>query len=126
MKCQKCHSKKDLNKSSVTSSGNQQYICRKCNRERMRAYFATDKGKIKANTATRKAYINHKEKWIARAKARLAITKGIIKKPKRCEVCEEIKPLQAHHEDYSKPLEVIFLCYSCHADADKLLESNNK
>ncbi len=67
---------------------------------------------------------NCKEKWIARAKARYAITKGIIKKPKKCEVCEQVKPLQGHHEDYSKPLEVIFLCYTCHAEADRILESN--
>ena len=40
---------------------------------------------------------------------------------KKCEVCEKVKELQAHHEDYTKPLEVIFLCFSCHAEADKLL-----
>jgi hypothetical protein len=87
----------------------------------IKKYSTTEKGKKALNKSSHKMYIKHKEKWIARAKTRYAISKGIIKKPTKCEVCELVKPLQAHHEDYSKPLEVIFLCYSCHAEADKAL-----
>lgn len=99
--------------------------CKKCyiesRKEYLHGYHKSEGGKKAVNKASKKAYINHKEKWIARAKARYAIQKGIIKKPKKCEICEMVKPLQGHHEDYTKPLEVIFLCYSCHAEADKLL-----
>jgi len=31
-----------------------------------------------------------------------------------CAMCWEIKKLELHHEDYSKPLEVIAVCNSCH------------
>jgi len=65
----------------------------------------------------------HKEKWIARARARYAVKTGVLKKPNECEVCGLVKPLSGHHEDYSKPLAVIWLCFSCHADADKKRES---
>ena len=109
-RCKKCILADSSRKNSKTYTGK---------------YFKTKKGKNAVNEASKRAYQNHKEKWIARAKARYAITKGIIIKPKKCEVCELVKPLQGHHEDYSKPLEVIFLCYSCHAEADKLLESNS-
>jgi transposase-like protein len=53
-------------------------------------------------------------------------TKQIIK-PKNCQKCDKEKPLQAHHEDYNKPLNVIWLCSSCHHKTHKLkrIESNS-
>ncbi len=39
----------------------------------------------------------------------------IIIKPNSCTECNEPNEyLEAHHEDYSKPLEVKFLCTKCH------------
>lgn len=35
-------------------------------------------------------------------------------RPVFCENCNYWGKLNAHHEDYEKPLEVIWLCYSCH------------
>lgn len=32
-----------------------------------------------------------------------------------CEVCGVKEPVQAHHDDYSKPLDVRWLCVPCHA-----------
>jgi len=47
-----------------------------------------------------------------------AVRRGRIHKPDRCEACG-IKPgkmrLHAHHADYSKPLDVEWLCGFCHA-----------
>jgi len=40
--------------------------------------------------------------------------KGILTKPDSCEQCGQTKGLVAHHHDYSKPLDVIWLCHSCH------------
>jgi hypothetical protein len=31
-----------------------------------------------------------------------------------CEICSNIKEVSKHHGDYSKPLEVSFLCRVCH------------
>jgi len=34
--------------------------------------------------------------------------------PGKCEACNRGDFVQAHHEDYSKPIEVMWLCASCH------------
>lgn len=48
------------------------------------------------------------EKVKARELARYAIRIGLIKRD-RCEFCKNTK-VHAHHDDYSKPLEVRWLC----------------
>lgn len=39
-----------------------------------------------------------------------------IIKPIVCSRCGKIDRITAHHDDYSKPLEVIWLCYECHSN----------
>lgn len=55
-----------------------------------------------------------------------AIKKGIIIPSKVCEVCGAVKTfrdgrsgIQAHHDDYNKPLEVRWLCQKCHHEWHK-------
>lgn len=50
----------------------------------------------------------------AAAAVRGAVRSGKLVKPDACEKCGEISPLQGHHDDYSKPLEVEWLCAFCH------------
>ena len=47
-------------------------------------------------------------------KVKYALKIGKIKKPSICEECSREAKLNAHHEDYSKPLDVKWLCHSCH------------
>ena len=52
------------------------------------------------------------EKYEARGAAAAAINRGeIVKTP--CEICKS-HTVDAHHDDYSKPLQVRFLCRSHH------------
>ncbi len=49
-----------------------------------------------------------------------ALREGSIAKPSTCERCDrdlsdDLARLQGHHADYSKPLDVEWLCASCHA-----------
>uniref|UniRef100_A0A6M3LQA7 HNH endonuclease n=1 Tax=viral metagenome TaxID=1070528 RepID=A0A6M3LQA7_9ZZZZ len=37
--------------------------------------------------------------------------------PGKCEACNRGDYIQAHHEDYNKPTEVLWLCASCHKKA---------
>jgi hypothetical protein len=37
-----------------------------------------------------------------------------LKHPAECEKCEQIVKTHAHHWDYKRPLDVVFLCHTCH------------
>ena len=45
-----------------------------------------------------------------------AKSKGEITPPKFCEKCGNKLKLHAHHKDYSKPLDVTWLCRYCHRE----------
>ena len=120
-KCIYCH--EDKEKITKLRKIDDAVVCRDCNTKRKQKYRLSETGKRKVNEASKRARIKHREKFLARAKVRYAVKIGKIEKPKKCEVCEKVKSLQGHHEDYSKPLEVIWLCSGCHADADALLLS---
>jgi hypothetical protein len=44
----------------------------------------------------------------------LAVKKGSLVRPEKCEWCGAGGKIHAHHEDDKKPLEVIWLCQKCH------------
>jgi len=54
----------------------------------------------------------------ARTATRYAVKRGKIEK-KPCEVCGDVKS-EAHHTDYSKPLEVMWLCRKHHANQHRM------
>lgn len=55
----------------------------------------------------------HGERSRARKAVLTAIANGTLT-PKPCERCGFALGVQAHHEDYSKPLDVVWLCVKCH------------
>lgn len=56
------------------------------------------------------------EKRLAHSKVFIATRNGTLKKLP-CKFCGEIKS-EAHHENYSKPLDVVWLCRKHHMIAD--------
>lgn len=103
--------------------------CKVCEIARTQAYKARNLEKVQAydrekakrpyyrglsnkrKRASNKAY---PERVRARYLLREALRKGQVTRPATCAICDKPKRVVAHHEDYSKPLEVEWLCYSCH------------
>jgi hypothetical protein len=93
------------------------------NLEKIRAYDR-ERGKIperiKANTEVNRAWrAEDKRRAIAHGKVSSAIKSGVLVRSK-CERCGDEKSV-AHHEDYDKPLEVMWLCQPCHKQRHKEL-----
>lgn len=83
-------------------------------RERQKRYMQTEKGKLKHIEAQKIYEQENPEKIKARSKLQKAISSGKIIRKTNCEICFiDCKP-HGHHEDYSKPLEVIWMCSKCH------------
>jgi len=80
------------------------------------------KAKIKRTLDLKK----HNEKYPNRHKARIlliaAVNHGELIRPAECSVCKVKCTPDGHHDNYSKPLEVRWLCKRCHAS----WHSNNK
>jgi len=84
-------------------------------------YRHTKKGKLTAkryNNSLAKSLNNKRwyEKNKYKAKAHYAVTRALrlgILFRQNCEVCGNEKA-EAHHNDYTRPLEVRWLCHKCH------------
>jgi len=63
---------------------------------------------------------NVREKYRAREKIANEIRRGRIVRPKTCEACGRRGQTEAHHRDYSRPLEVRWLCVRCHRKEHEL------
>jgi hypothetical protein len=96
----------------------------------------------KARAYSLKSYYKHQEKNDNRAKERdamfpekrKAVTKimhllqeGKIEKPEKCPQCSSsCYRMEAHHPDYSKPTEIIWLCAKCHRRLHERLKKDSK
>lgn len=70
-------------------------------------------------SATRKWEKDNPIKFRALSILRNEVRSKRMIKPKKCSNCCKKKLINAHHDDYSKPLEVRWLCNQCHWDWHK-------
>lgn len=87
-----------------------------------RRYNETPERRAAAYENTKKMYSLHREHQLARMKVYHAVKTGKLQK-KPCQRCSEIK-VQAHHDDYDKPLEVLWLCIPHHKKLHKEMLAN--
>jgi len=86
-------------------------------RERHKRYQKTAAGKKSTRAAKQKWISQNPEKRAAHVILGNRVRDGSIVKPDRCEKCGcKSSRLEGHHEDYAKPLDVIWVCRQCHVD----------
>ncbi len=95
--------------------------CNDCNTARLKEYRKTENGKIVFYNIIKRQQIKHRNKVNARGIMNYHLKVGHLSKPLVCSKCLLKKKLEGHHEDYSKPLEVMWLCRKCHKVVDKKL-----
>lgn len=84
-----------------------------------KAYSLTDEGKAAGIRAKKKWQEKNTVKRAAHILLGNAIRDGKIVKADVCECCDNTENLHGHHDDYSQPLGVTWLCPKCHSDWHK-------
>lgn len=117
--CSKCKTKTEPLMKYSRNKTTQYYRCRECQAEKMRNYLATPEGLLVASNNRDKMNKKYPMKFRARQKVADAIKAGKLNKNLSCELCNSGGRIEGHHMDYNKPLEVMWLCTSCHAGYHK-------
>jgi len=81
---------------------------------KQKEYLQTQKGKLAHKNNSKEFREKNPEKIEAQQSTRRAIKKGLLIRPKICSKCQKNCKPHAHHEDYSKHLDIIWLCNDCH------------
>lgn len=126
--CTKCHKEKDISEFIKRKRGRDGITpyCKDCykehyepSRDYFNAYNKTENGKrIKSE---------YQKRYRAKANARKAVAYAIaagrlVKEP--CAFCGTDEKIEAHHSDYSKPLDVVWYCQQHHARLHKELKAS--
>lgn len=85
--------------------------CYKC--LKARNWHSSERGKV-----TRSVYFKLPEvleKQRIRKKVQRAVKSGRLARPDKCSKCQTECVPHGHHEDYDRPLDVVWLCEPCHA-----------
>lgn len=101
---------RERRKVHVTTDSEREYIY-----QYMIKYKNTEKFKENRKKAARKYLDENREKTRAHSKVKRAVKSGVIVKGP-CSVCGSIENIHGHHEDYNKPLDVIWLCMKHHKE----------
>lgn len=83
-------------------------------KERARARKYRERNKEKGVLRQR----DYRRKDKIRAKAHRDLSRAVMEKkiikPEHCQLCGKNKPLDGHHNDYTKPLQIVWVCRLCH------------
>jgi hypothetical protein len=118
--CRKCHAEREAERRSSNPAPSRAAVRRwyKRNPEKVRTLMREWEA---VNHARRLAYRRKRTPQMrARDAVKYALRVGKLTRPDRCERCKKPCKPQAHHADYSKKLEVEWLCKTCHGKEHRL------
>lgn len=125
--CKENKDESDFGKRAASKDG-LAHKCRSCQKEydkarlndpgRMKArrdYQKTENGKLRHKLAN-KDWINRNQiKRAAHIMVSNAVRDGKLEKSDSCQKCGSTQRVEGHHDDYSRPLVVRWLCRDCHS-----------
>lgn len=136
-RCPKCGGEPHLTPSKIAR---RDYSCRACLRERNRRFKSKNHERVSEYNkqwkaahpdAVKRYQATRPSRWIepdpvkvkARAMVATRLRSGkILRRP--CERCASAKT-QAHHDDYSRPLDIRWLCAKCHRAVHMEMEARD-
>lgn len=87
--------------------------CPECNRTRCARWRRNNPGRM--YEIVRRSTLRQPHKQRARMAVHQAVMSGRLQRPFFCPVCSLTARVEAHHSDYSRPLDVLWMCRQCHA-----------
>ena len=82
--------------------------------EARKEYQQTEEGKIARKRGIEAYHKKYPLKYAAHVVTHNYIRDGKLKRAESCSVCNSAESIEGHHDDYTKPLEVRWLCVKCH------------
>jgi len=107
--CRACHTKGNM---ATRDMGKK----RRSNREYMRRARLANPEKFRQRDQIASGTREKDYRVKTRSILNNAIRRGILHRPIKCPRCSRETKITAHHPDYTKPLEVQWLCYECHGE----------
>lgn len=111
-RCKKCLPRSSFHKNRTTKDGLAR-TCKFCKFITNKKYFSSAAGKKALSGQTKRKWIRVKQKVYCRNLVNGYIALGKITKG-ACSVCGTHEEIEAHHEDYSKPFDIMWLCRKHH------------
>ena len=126
-RCKECHKKKVKENREEKSEYYKSYDAKRFQedpkvKERHKIYQKTEAGKSAMKAGRDKWVSQSPEKRAAHVILGNAVRNSMILKPDFCSKCgkkEVSRKIHAHHHDYTKPVDVTWLCAQCHKDEHK-------
>ena len=112
--CKKIRPLGEFNKNRFREDGLKIH-CRQCHNRAQKRHMKNPRSRHLHNMAVARHQRKHPERHRANQAVYMAVKKGKIIRPEVCPLCEGV-PVEAHHEDYSKPLDIDWLCKKCHTE----------
>ena len=119
--CPVCHIDKDISLfgSDKRKKDKHDAICLECRRD----YKKRNREKLLiSQRARRKDNDDYRMKHSAHNAVLTEIRAGRMTRPDKCSRCGAKGTVEAHHQDYDKPIDIVWLCVQCHAKEHSKME----
>ena len=124
IKCNRIKSTKHFYHSTIRKSGNRGE-CKSCVIDRVHSanqkphrltWYTSEKFKMVHRGNFQRYIAQYPMRREARSITYNAIRRGELVRASKCENCGKNQNIEAHHDDYNKPMSIRWLCKNCHGE----------